>query len=297
MTTQPFGTVLTAMITPFTDSGEVDYDKVWRLSRYLVDNGSDGLVVTGTTGESPVLTSDEKVAIYRAVVEAVNAMDAETLILDGLRSMVNAWELIDVNGTTHGTDLTLIDKGWKGSWTEDGTQKTWASQPVETFCMEMGLRRFLPAKGAPNYQAPKPSPDCIVGDNWHMNRGEGAERRCTEVIWNANHWHMLVEELFMLPEDDRDRFELFDPSDGIWTNHKAFGEHITAGAGQLKEQLARGSRSRKPKFIRDHWWDSTAMMLVAQSVETWMRENVKPASRRPMQAKTQRRRSDEIGAR
>lgn len=67
----PFGEVLTAMITPFTDSGEVDYDKVWRLSRYLVDNGSDGLVVTGTTGESPVLTSDEKVAIYRAVVEAV----------------------------------------------------------------------------------------------------------------------------------------------------------------------------------------------------------------------------------
>lgn len=67
----PFGEVLTAMITPFTDTGEVDYDKIWRLARYLVDNGSDGLVVTGTTGESPVLTADEKVAIYRAVVEAV----------------------------------------------------------------------------------------------------------------------------------------------------------------------------------------------------------------------------------
>ena len=67
----PFGEVLTAMITPFTDTGEVDYDKIWRLARYLVDNGSDGLVVTGTTGESPVLSADEKVAIYRAVVEAV----------------------------------------------------------------------------------------------------------------------------------------------------------------------------------------------------------------------------------
>ena len=67
----PFGEVLTAMITPFDESGEVDYDKVWRLARYLVDNGSDGLVVTGTTGESPVLSADEKVAIYRAVVEAV----------------------------------------------------------------------------------------------------------------------------------------------------------------------------------------------------------------------------------
>jgi 4-hydroxy-tetrahydrodipicolinate synthase len=59
------------MITPFTDSGDIDYDKVWRLARYLVDNGSDGLVVTGTTGESPSLTADEKVAVYRAVVEAV----------------------------------------------------------------------------------------------------------------------------------------------------------------------------------------------------------------------------------
>jgi 4-hydroxy-tetrahydrodipicolinate synthase len=67
----PFGEVLTAMITPFDDSGEVDYDKIWRLARYLVDNGSDGLVVTGTTGESPVLSANEKVAIYRAVVEAV----------------------------------------------------------------------------------------------------------------------------------------------------------------------------------------------------------------------------------
>jgi 4-hydroxy-tetrahydrodipicolinate synthase len=67
----PFGEVLTAMITPFDESGKVDYDKIWRLARYLVDNGSDGLVVTGTTGESPVLSADEKVAIYRAVVEAV----------------------------------------------------------------------------------------------------------------------------------------------------------------------------------------------------------------------------------
>ncbi|MDF1595607.1 MAG: 4-hydroxy-tetrahydrodipicolinate synthase [Acidimicrobiia bacterium] len=67
----PFGEVLTAMITPFGESGGIDYDKVWRLARYLVDNGSDGLVVTGTTGESPSLSPDEKVALYRAVVEAV----------------------------------------------------------------------------------------------------------------------------------------------------------------------------------------------------------------------------------
>ena len=67
----PFGHLLTAMITPFTSSGEVDYEQTWRLARFLVENGSDGLVITGTTGESPTLSSEEKVALYRTVVEAV----------------------------------------------------------------------------------------------------------------------------------------------------------------------------------------------------------------------------------
>ncbi|HEX2369513.1 MAG TPA: 4-hydroxy-tetrahydrodipicolinate synthase [Acidimicrobiia bacterium] len=68
---QPFGRVLTAMITPFTDDGAVDHDRAWRLARFLVGNGSDGLVISGTTGESPTLSCDEKVALYRTVVEAV----------------------------------------------------------------------------------------------------------------------------------------------------------------------------------------------------------------------------------
>ena len=49
----PFGHLLTAMITPFTPGGEVDYEKAWKLARFLIDSGSDGLVVSGTTGESP----------------------------------------------------------------------------------------------------------------------------------------------------------------------------------------------------------------------------------------------------
>ncbi len=68
---QPFGRVLTAMITPFTDDGAVDHERAWRLARFLVANGSDGLVISGTTGESPTLSGDEKVALYRTVVEAV----------------------------------------------------------------------------------------------------------------------------------------------------------------------------------------------------------------------------------
>ena len=67
----PFGELLTAMITPFDRNGSVDYDRMARLAMHLVDNGHDGLLVTGTTGESPTLTDGEKLALYSTVVEAV----------------------------------------------------------------------------------------------------------------------------------------------------------------------------------------------------------------------------------
>ncbi|MEY2472830.1 MAG: 4-hydroxy-tetrahydrodipicolinate synthase [Actinomycetota bacterium] len=66
-----WGQVLTAMVTPMHDDGSVDYDAVATLARYLQDNGNDGLVVTGTTGESPVLTDEERVNVWRAAAEAV----------------------------------------------------------------------------------------------------------------------------------------------------------------------------------------------------------------------------------
>ena len=66
-----FGTVVTAMVTPFGPDGELDLDVAAALARHLADNGSDGLVVAGTTGEGPVLTDPERIALFRAVVEAV----------------------------------------------------------------------------------------------------------------------------------------------------------------------------------------------------------------------------------
>ena len=66
-----FGTVLTAMITPFTEDGALDVDGAVKLARWLTENGSDGLVLAGTTGESPTLTDDEKLTLWRAVAEAV----------------------------------------------------------------------------------------------------------------------------------------------------------------------------------------------------------------------------------
>jgi 4-hydroxy-tetrahydrodipicolinate synthase len=65
------GNVLTAMVTPFREDGSVDFDSFQRLARYLVENGSDGVVVSGTTGESPNLTDDERLDLFRAAIEAV----------------------------------------------------------------------------------------------------------------------------------------------------------------------------------------------------------------------------------
>jgi 4-hydroxy-tetrahydrodipicolinate synthase len=67
----PFGRVLTAMVTPFTADGALDVEGAQRLATHLVDAGNDGLVLSGTTGESPTTTDAEKEQLVRAVVEAV----------------------------------------------------------------------------------------------------------------------------------------------------------------------------------------------------------------------------------
>jgi 4-hydroxy-tetrahydrodipicolinate synthase len=65
------GSVLTAMVTPFAADGSVDVDRFRELATYLVDNGSDGLVVCGTTGESPTLSDKEKLLLFAAARDAV----------------------------------------------------------------------------------------------------------------------------------------------------------------------------------------------------------------------------------
>jgi len=67
-----FGPVLTAMVTPMTDAGEVDLDGTAELAAWLVAHGNDALVVTGTTGEASMLTDEEQVAVWRTVRSAVD---------------------------------------------------------------------------------------------------------------------------------------------------------------------------------------------------------------------------------
>ena len=72
------GEVLTAIVTPFRADGSVDLDAFRALATFLVDNGSDGLVVCGTTGESPTLSDDEKVELFAAALDTVG--DRATIV-------------------------------------------------------------------------------------------------------------------------------------------------------------------------------------------------------------------------
>jgi 4-hydroxy-tetrahydrodipicolinate synthase len=87
------GEVLTAIVTPFNADGSVNFDKFRELAIYLVDHSSDGVVVAGTTGESPTLSDDEKLELFAVAVEAV-----------GSRASVVAGT--GTNDTRHSTQLT-----------------------------------------------------------------------------------------------------------------------------------------------------------------------------------------------
>jgi 4-hydroxy-tetrahydrodipicolinate synthase len=72
------GEVLTAIVTPFKADGQVDYDRFRGLAQHLVDNGNDGLLVFGTTGESPTLSDEEKLELLSAALDAVG--DSATVL-------------------------------------------------------------------------------------------------------------------------------------------------------------------------------------------------------------------------
>lgn len=67
-----FGTVLTAMVTPFNAQGEIDFDVTTLLIEHLINTGTEGIVVSGTTGESPTLSDNEKIALFEHVIKVVD---------------------------------------------------------------------------------------------------------------------------------------------------------------------------------------------------------------------------------
>ena len=88
-----FGRMLTAMVTPFDKNLEVNYDMAAKLAEYLLEQGNDGIVVNGTTGESPTLNDDEKVQMFRTVKQTVGE---RAVVIAGTGS----------NDTHHSIELT-----------------------------------------------------------------------------------------------------------------------------------------------------------------------------------------------
>jgi 4-hydroxy-tetrahydrodipicolinate synthase len=118
-----FGAVLTAMVTPFDDQGALDLDAAAQLARWLVDHGNDGLVLAGTTGESPVLTDPERIELFRAVREAVTVP-----LVAGATT----------NDTAHSIDMTLAA-------TEAGMDAVLAVVPYYNKPTQAGLRAHFGA--------------------------------------------------------------------------------------------------------------------------------------------------------
>lgn len=121
-----FGEVLTAMITPFDADGQVDYDEAVRLARWLIDNGNDGLVLSGTTGESSTLTDNEKIALWETVSAAVTSP-----VIAGTGS----------NDTAHSAHLTA-------EATKRGVAGVLAVAPYYNRPSQAGIRAHLAAMAA-----------------------------------------------------------------------------------------------------------------------------------------------------
>ena len=100
------GEVLTAVVTPFRADGAVDVDTFKRICTHVVESGSDGVIVAGTTGESPTLADDERLALFAAAVEAIG--DRATVVAGtGTYSTAHS---VHLTGQAHelGVDAFLV---------------------------------------------------------------------------------------------------------------------------------------------------------------------------------------------
>ncbi len=115
---QVIGRLITAMVTPFDSKGEVNYDQAQRLATALVQSGSDGIVVSGTTGESPTLTKDEKIRLFKEVKAAVGHR-ASVIAGAGSNSTMASVELTKA-AEAAGADAILLVVPYYNKPTQDG---------------------------------------------------------------------------------------------------------------------------------------------------------------------------------
>jgi len=112
------GRLLTAMVTPFDDRGEVDYAQARRLAQALLDSGSDGVVVSGTTGEAPTLTHEEKLRLFAEVKQAV---DGRGVVIAGTGTYSTAESIeLSKEAAQRGVDGLLLTVPYYNRPTQEG---------------------------------------------------------------------------------------------------------------------------------------------------------------------------------
>jgi len=112
------GRLITAMVTPFTEDGSVDYEQAQRLARALLDSGSDGLVVVGTTGESPTLIREEELRLFAEVKSAVGQRGS---VIAGTGSNSTAEALATTQGAEQiGVNACLLVVPYYNKPTQEG---------------------------------------------------------------------------------------------------------------------------------------------------------------------------------
>jgi len=124
------GCALTAMVTPFDAEGEVDFTRTAELAERLVATGSDGIVVVGTTGESPTLTHREKLDLFRSVVEAVAGRAA---VIAGTGTN-NTRDSIELTGEAEGTgvDAVILVGPYYNKPSQEGLYRHFSSIAAQT---------------------------------------------------------------------------------------------------------------------------------------------------------------------
>jgi 4-hydroxy-tetrahydrodipicolinate synthase len=125
-----FGRVITAMVTPFDDDLEVNFEEAGRLAVHLAENGSDTLVVAGTTGESPTLSKEEKLELFKTIVRAVNG---RTRVIAGTGNY-NTQETIELTRAAEkiGVDGVLLVVPYYNKPTQEGLYRHFAAVAKET---------------------------------------------------------------------------------------------------------------------------------------------------------------------
>lgn len=177
-----FGKVSTAMVTPFDKKGNLDFGKTATLINYLIENGSDSLVIAGTTGESPTLSAEEKIALLRHVV---NVVDKRVPVIMGTGSN-NTYASIELTrrAEANGADAVMLVAPYYSKTNQEGLYQHFKAIADSTALPVMLYN--IPGRSAVNIE---PSTICRlskISNIVAVKEASGNLNAMTEIIMNTD---------------------------------------------------------------------------------------------------------------